>query len=159
MLTADSTAATGLAWAAAAAGKLGQVITATTTTQTTTTSTTYADATGFTVSITPSSTGSKILIIAAVPVLSTISTGTHSAALQLIRGASSIADFGRICGGYAAAETSDIGIGTLIYLDSPSTTSSTTYKVQVKTSTSSTAYVLRTGEQNLGTITVMEILP
>jgi hypothetical protein len=160
VLTADSTAATGIKWAAAAAsGKVNQVVTATTATETSTTSTTYADVTNLTVTITPSAASSRILISVSSPCLAYRSgDGTTAAALQIVRGSTSIADFGRVAGAYAIGEHSAYALAGLTYVDSPSTTSATTYKVQVKTVTGATAYVNRTGEQPLSTITVTEIL-
>jgi hypothetical protein len=159
VLTADSTAATGLKWAAASSGKVAQVVTATTATETSTTSTTYGDVTGLSVSITPTSATSRILVTVTAPCLSYISgAGTAAAALQILRGATSIADFGRVAGGYAGGEHTGYAVGGLSYIDSPAITSATTYKVQLKAASGSTAYVNRSGEQNLSTITVTEIL-
>ena len=63
VLTADSSTATGLKWAAAAGGgKVLQVVSATTGTSTTISSTTYTDTT-LTATITPSATSSKVLVL------------------------------------------------------------------------------------------------
>jgi hypothetical protein len=159
VLTADSAQGTGLRWATPTAGKIGQVVTATTATETSTTSTTYADVTNLSVTITPSAASSRILISVSAPCLAYRSgDGTTAAALQILRASTSIADFGRVAGAYAIGEHSAYALAGLTYVDSPSTTSATTYKVQVKTVSGATAYVNRTGEQPLSTITVTEIL-
>jgi hypothetical protein len=159
VLVADSTAATGIKWATSSSGKLGQVVSATTSTETSTTSTTYGDVTNLNVTITPSSASSKVLVQVSAPCLAYIGgAGTAVVAVQILRGATSIADFGRVSGGYTTGESSSLDVAGLTFLDSPATTSATTYKLQVKTAASGTAYINRTGEQNLSTITVSEIL-
>jgi len=63
VLTADSTTATGLKWAAAAGGgKVLQVVYGSTSTSTTVSSTTYTDTT-LSATITPSSATSKVLVL------------------------------------------------------------------------------------------------
>jgi hypothetical protein len=157
--TNGTTYYTGSAWTNLSGGKVAQVVTATTATETTSTSTTYADVTGLSVSITPTSATSRILVTVSAPCMSYFaSAGTAGISLQILRGASSIADFGRVAGGYAGGEHTGYAVAGLTYIDSPATTSATTYKVQLKAATSATAYVNRTGEQNLSTITVTEIL-
>jgi hypothetical protein len=75
VLTADSTAATGLKWAAVAAGgKVLQVVRATDSTLRTTTSTTFVDVTGMSVSITPQFSTSSILLISSNFIYSVNST-------------------------------------------------------------------------------------
>ena len=63
VLTADSSTATGLAWKAAAGGKIVQVVRDTDTSDRSTTSTTLTDVTGVSVSITPTSASNNILLI------------------------------------------------------------------------------------------------
>jgi hypothetical protein len=66
VLTADSSTATGLKWATAAGGgKVLQVVQDTSVDSTNTTSTSYVDS-DLSISITPSSTSSKVLVIAAL---------------------------------------------------------------------------------------------
>ena len=159
VLVADSAQSTGLKWATASSGKIAQVVTATTATETSSTSTTYADVTNLTVSITPTSATSTIQISVTAGCLAYRSVdGLAAAALQIVRGSTSIADFGRVAGGFINGEHTVYGMAGLTYVDSPATTSATTYKVQLKTVSGSTAYVNRSGEQNLSTITVTEIL-
>ena len=82
VLTADSTAATGLKWAAVAAGgKVLQVVRATDSTLRSTTSTTFVDVTGISVSITPQYSTSNILLISSTFVYSL--NATFNARFQL----------------------------------------------------------------------------
>jgi len=66
VLTADSSTATGLKWAAASSGKVGQVVSTIKTDTFTMSSNTFTDVTGLSVTITPTATTSKILVLAAV---------------------------------------------------------------------------------------------
>lgn len=146
VLTADSTAATGLKWAAATAGagKVLQVVSNTNTATQSTSSTSFVDA--ISVSITPSATSSKILV------MGYISGSSDSAASQigfrLARGGTGI-----FVGDASGSRSQATGIlfnpsntnyssqSHASFLDSPSTTSSTTYTVQYKADTGSTTTV------------------
>jgi hypothetical protein len=157
VLTADSAQATGLKWAAVPTGKIGQIVFASTATETSTTSTSYVDATNLTASITPTATTSKILVIATVGASS--NGGAYSAtALQLVRGSTSIADYGNNKVYAGGGFTQNFNVVALNWLDSPSTTSSTTYKVQFKTQSTLTSWVNRAGENPLSSIILMEVL-
>lgn len=123
-------------WAApAGGGKVLQVVMGTTSTSTTIASTTFTD-TSLTASITPSSTSSKVLVFYAQQYKSFRGQSTQGVGLQLVRGSTAI----QIIGGakYAAFTWDGVSTGgaefrtvtTSTYLDSPATTSSTTYKVQ-----------------------------
>lgn len=141
-----------------------------------TTSTTYTDVTGLSIAITPSDTNSKILVIAQVNI-STSTTNQQSAHIQLAGGNSGTyvgdAASNRV---RAAASThnfwseyyaSAVPISTsIVYLDSPATTSATTYKVQMRVSSNTiTGYVNQSGVDTdsavyarvPSSITVMEI--
>lgn len=99
-------------------------------------STSMVDITNFSVSITPTSSSSKILILLCVQ-FSSAGSGGSRVQFQLLRGSSAIAigdtssNRMRVTGG---SETSGGGgnlkSATINFLDSPSTTSATTYKVQ-----------------------------
>ena len=124
-------------WAAPAGGgggKVLQVVNATYSTEFSTTSTTYAD-TGLTASITPSNTSSKVLVL-----VDQAGTGNNSGAnaqyflSRLMRGATQLTTI-ELLGGYNSGSSSTIvNASSMCYLDTPSTTSSTTYKIQMKTS-------------------------
>jgi len=133
VLTADSTAATGLKWATAAGGggKILQVVDATTTTQTTIASTSYTDTT-ITATITPTLSTSKILVIVSAPIwLSSSTTNTGYANARLVRGATTLDTHTALyMENTGNSAYSDIMRYNLSYVDSPATTSSTTYKMQ-----------------------------
>lgn len=149
-------------WSApAGGGKVLQVVYASTGTTVTSTSTSFAD-TGLSASITPSSTSSKILILvnqAAGYFRATTAAGTS---LKLVRNTTDI-----FTPGGASAQFINIGgassveIKTIIpvqYLDSPSTTSSTTYKVQGRCfSTSSSGETVFQASNDQSTIVLIEI--
>lgn len=133
VLTADSTTATGLKWAAAAAGgKVLQVVAATTTTIATNTTSTYAD-TNLTATITPTLNTSKILVLVTQNGCAKRSGNAGNAiVLKLMRGASDIALIAGYTGWTNTSSELTIGSISIAYLDSPATTSATTYKTQFK---------------------------
>ena len=133
------------------------------TTSTTAISTTsYTDAGSLSVSITPSATSSKILVFATTNVQAFVSSQEVSAGLRILRGSSEIVEYP-----YAfVLEAGTSGNGRIFYntnhsavfLDSPSTTSSTTYKIQLKTySTSNSMKVTYNQNSSKSTILAMEI--
>lgn len=136
VLTVDSTTSTGLKWATpAGGGKVLQVVSTNTSTVTTTTSGSYVDVTNLSASITPAATSSKILVLVEMQV-SVERDNYPNCGVKLLRGSTVIAtkeDFFTSNQG----STSPNGIpkfvvsAPIMYLDSPSTTSSTTYKMQI----------------------------
>lgn len=147
--------------AGATAGQVIQVVTATDSTQRSTTSTSFVTGSNtLSVSITPSATANKIFVIASVATMS--NNNDNETILTIYRGASNIGDssggMGAPSHGYSATGNG-VGIGGISYLDSPSTTSATTYQVYFKTSAGGTAYLNRTDSITTAksSITVMEI--
>lgn len=132
VLTVDSTEATGMKWAAAAGGgKVLQVVNATTTTFTANSTDTFADVSGLTASITPSSATSKILVlVSANGLYKSAAHADNAVRLRLVRGATSILLIESIAG-WTNTTLANTTASSTSYLDSPSTTSSTTYKVQI----------------------------
>lgn len=110
-----------------------------------TTGDTFTDVTGLTVTITPSSSSSKILIIPAVQ-LTSRSGQRHG--YRIVRGSSTVLAIGDAAGNrlrYTQQEgnvTTDANIAshTFLYIDSPATTSATTYKIQIRNEGSGSAY-------------------
>lgn len=139
VLTADSTTATGLKWAAVAAGgKVLQVVSGTYATATTNTALALADS-GLSLSITPTSATSKILVMITQPISTSRSSDQAGGGFALLRGATNIFSMTG-AGGYAGMYIRSIGGNTSMeyygvvpftYLDSPATTSATTYKTQI----------------------------
>jgi hypothetical protein len=158
VLTADSAETTGLKWATpAAGGKVLQVVFASTSTQTTNATTTFADTT-LTATITPSATSSKVLVLVSQNgvLATTASTGVK---LRLLRGASVISTFSGSLGYTAATSTRTDIAGGVSYLDTPSTTSATTYKTQFaqRTSDATAVQVQVTGGDDTSTMVLLEI--
>ena len=136
ILTADSAEATGMKWAAAAGGggKVLQVVQGTYSSESLTTSTSFVD-TGLTVSITPTASTSKILVLvnAAAGGRTDGSAGV-SARYKLLRDSTEILNI-LDRGLFNNATQFLLGIPiSATYLDSPATTSSTTYKIQQSSS-------------------------
>ena len=134
-------------------------------------STTYADVTGLSVSITPSSASSRVLIIANLSI-GTDPNNSVGAYPRLLRGSTAIA-----VGATAGSRISSSGDGSprsttsietvaFNFVDSPATTSATTYKIQVRSQSANNVHVNRsdldtdsaTFSRTASTITVMEIV-
>lgn len=138
-LVADSAEATGLKWAApAGGGKVLQVVQGTNSTQTTIASTSMTD-TGLSASITPSSTSSKVLVIVNQVFFYTRTANQLGVYGQILRGSTSVyggtTSFFEYDRDGAAGVVERWSAFSASYLDSPSTTSSTTYKTQASLQT------------------------
>jgi len=170
VLTADSTAATGIKWAApAGGGKVLQVVSTTKSDTFSTSSSTFVDITGLSVSITPSSVSSKILVL--FNLSGTQDVGVSLAQARLMRDSTAIS-VGDAAGSRSPAtgdpfSIASVIVGTVVsgsYLDNPATTSAVTYKFQMQSNFGS-SYVNRTNSDNdqatrsrtASTITVLEI--
>ena len=154
------------------AGAVLQVVSTTKTDTFSTTNTAYTDITGLSASITPTSSSSKILVFGHVDVGSSADV---LVALQIVRDSTAVgiadaagsrvrAGFGRYLGTAAtgSAAHSNVPFG---FYDSPATTSSTTYKIQISSNLAGTLLVNRGSVdtdaggiwRGSSTITVMEI--
>ena len=135
------------------AGAVLQVVNATYSTETSTSSSTYSDS-GLSASITPSSSSSKILVI--VDVQGGKTTGLTGLDLKLLRGSTDLIIFAKASGYNGGTSYNLVGSSSCCYLDSPATTSSTTYKVQLASNANvSTARI--NDNSSVSTITLMEI--
>jgi hypothetical protein len=161
--------------AGAGGGGIIQTVSVTKTDTFTTTSSSHVDVTGLSASITPRSASNKVLVLVN---LSGSAVNALGSAAQLLRGSTVInladASGGRgrtsFSGGLHTGDGSGdiymtLMIGTF-YLDSPATTSSVTYKVQVKSFSGSEAvYINRTQDdadngdrlRSVSNITLMEV--
>jgi len=126
---------TGSAWATVGpqTSKFGQIVQTVKSDTYTQTALSFTDITGFSVSITPTLATSQVLVM----VNANISQGDNDTTIRLLRG-STVIFAGTAAGtrplGFGAAVdnigTNFFNIGTS-FLDSPATTSATTYKVQM----------------------------
>lgn len=119
-----------------------------------TNSTTYVDVSGMSATITPQSSSSKILVVFVVGNAGS-STSGRPHIYQILRGATPIGLGQNLYGGQstftgATGETTYMNGGwSYTILDTPATTSATTYKLQWKTF-SNTAYINRGGSTSTG---------
>jgi hypothetical protein len=174
VLTADSTTATGLKWENASAGKVAQVLSTMKSDTFSTTSTTDVTVTGLSQSITPSSATSKILIT--VSLAAGVSNVNSDLVCFGLSGGNTATYRGDAAGSrqrtvhWVRRDGTDIAAQTnmpmtMVYLDSPATTSATTYNV-IARCVNGTGHVNRSGTdtnngewaRSASTITVMEIL-
>jgi hypothetical protein len=136
-------------------GKILQVVGATDNTQKDTSATSYAD-TGLSASITPSSSSNKVLIIVHHGGLLKDSSN-NAGKLQLLRGTTAIHMFENDFGRDGGTGLNAVGGSGTVHLDSPNTTSETTYKTQIACSVTA-ASTVRSGQNNaVATMTLMEV--
>jgi hypothetical protein len=160
----------GAAWQAVAGGKVAQVVSTSKTDTFTSASTSYVDITGLSVSITPTAATSKVLVIAQVS--GSMDTGVASLFFRMMRDSTAI-NIGDTAGsrqratfGFSNTIASEVVSGAASFLDSPATTSATTYKMQGVNSSAGTFYINRSKTdadfaayaRPASSITVMEIL-
>ncbi len=123
-------------WSTISSGAVSQIQSSNSTTSQSISSTSYVDVTGLSVTITPSSASNKILIIMGAEVgLVRAGSDRCQTVYQLLRGATSLDErtYQHIGDDGEVYESNYEGI---IYMDSPATTSSTTYKIQGRVITS-----------------------
>lgn len=137
------------------AGSVIQVVNATYSTQLATTSTSYVD-TGLSASITPTSATSKILIfVAQTGVAKNVGDTAQRVALNILRNSTQLIQFELGAGYTGSSVVNVVGGSGSTYLDSPATTSSVTYKTQIKGFAGVNVYANYDGCTS--TITLMEI--
>jgi hypothetical protein len=158
-VTSAGVAVTGLSKGSLPAGSVLQVVNATYSTYTSTSSATFSD-TGLTATITPTSNTSKILVQICCNGVGKFVANT-TVAFILIRNSTSILKIEEIAAYTASNAQNAIGSVSTTYLDSPATTSATTYKVQyANTAASSIVYLnsyINADGNTTSTITLMEI--
>jgi hypothetical protein len=160
-LKADSTAGTGLAWATLpSSGKVLQVVYAESSSDVSISTLTPTDS-GNTATITPTSATSKILVLTTqIHELKTTTSSTSIfGGLRLVRGATSLQatnqDGAFQLNSFSSGSYTMRTCTVLNYLDSPATTSATTYKTQAFCDPT---YTIRFGFDNAwSSITLMEI--
>jgi hypothetical protein len=161
VLTADSSQTRGLAWTTVSSTpRIAQVVTATTTTTTNSTVSGYVDVSGLSVTITPTSATSKILVMAMCQFTTVQGTSSYSAAqVKLVRNSTDL--YTNLIGSYFSGGTPPqylVNYATpfMEWVDSPATTSATTYKVQMNNIF--TMQNLAANGSSNAQITAMEIL-
>ena len=105
-----------------------QVVSATQSTNIQNNTSTYVDS-GLSVTITPQSTSSKILVIGSNSLTKTSTNANSSAASRLLRGATTISQISQGLG-YTGSAIYNVTNDQFFYLDSPATIAATTYKTQ-----------------------------
>ena len=154
ILTADSSEAAGMKWAAAAGGgKVLQVVAATYSTATTSSSNTLAD-TGLTATITPTSASSKVLVLVSQNGVRKVNDTYLKVTLN--RGATEILMLDNGAGYTETATMNSIGSISTAYLDTPATTSATTYKTRFSSSGGGATVTVQ-ANTSVSTIVLLEI--
>ena len=122
-------------------------------------SSSFAD-TGITAAITPSSASNKILVLINIGGLYKTTSNTY-AQFKVLRGATDIVAFENLGGFTNASDSVAYGSISCCYLDSPATTTSTTYKVQFASGANAASVSFNTSPNGsittTSTITLMEI--
>ena len=136
-------------------GKVLQVVNTGSSTETSSSSTTYADSSLF-AAITPSASSSKVLVMITQAGLLKNSSD-NGGKLRLLRGSTALEEFENDFGRNGGTGLNIVGGASCNVLDSPNTTSETTYKTQVACSVSSNASVAVQHNSAFSTIILMEI--
>jgi len=159
----------GAAWATvgpSTAGAVVQVKSATKTTSFSTTSTSMVDVTDVTISITPTSASNKVFVI--VSGLTGSGDNANTWRINLLRDSTDIAQStgsgasDQTLSPFTASATAGDGF-SIAFLDSPATTSATTYKIQLASGGGGVTYIGRQGandnRRSVTTITAIEVTP
>jgi hypothetical protein len=161
VLTADSSQNRGLAWATVSSTpRIGQVVQTTGSSSFTTSSASYVDVTSVTASITPTLATSKVLVsISFDAQFNGVWQNPNIAAanFQIVRTSTGIMESNPWVT-WGLSGSNEINIrqrSCLVYLDSPATTSATTYKLQCKVAQNAAACGMPT---NTWSIILQEVL-
>jgi hypothetical protein len=139
------------------AGAILQVVNATYSTLAVSNSTTFID-TGLSATITPTSSGSKILILVAQNGLQKNSDNANNAVnLRLMRDSTLLTPFGFAVGFTGTAVFVNPSTCGTTYLDSPGSTSAITYKTMFANFFNGTGVSVQNGGNATSTITLMEL--
>jgi hypothetical protein len=111
--------------------------------------------TGITATITPQSADSKILVLTAVSgVAKNNNTGVT---LRLMRGATEISVFENEAANTADSSFLIVGTCSTVFLDSPATTSATTYKVQFRSASNISFVAVQKDSESDSSMILVEI--
>ena len=159
---------TGAAWATVGPSTSGlvQLKSATKTTSFSTTSTSMVDVTDVTISITPTSASNKVFVIVAG--LTGSGDNANTWRINLVRNSTDIAQStgsgatDQTLSPFTASASAGDGF-SIAFLDSPATTSATTYKIQLASGGGGATYIGRQGvndnRRSITTITAIEVTP
>jgi hypothetical protein len=139
---------------AAGGGKVLQVINATHSTEANSSSSSYAD-TGLTATITPTLATSKVLVLVSQNGMSK-DTGDTRVGLRLLRTSTTLITFEAYAAWTGNGNNNGVGGSSASYLDSPATTSATTYKTQFASLDNVTKVNIQRNSST-STITLIEI--
>jgi hypothetical protein len=155
-LVADSATATGLKWAApAGGGKILQVIQTTVSSAQSSATTAYADITSMSATITPSAATSKVLVMMNLGgVLKNSGNASNNISLKILRASTNIYEHVYI--NNTDSTVTVVTTVSLSKLDSPATTSATTYKVQFANGNAS-SFISVMAQNQESTLILMEV--
>jgi hypothetical protein len=138
------------------AGIGSNVVTSVKATSFSTASTTFVDVTDFNVVITPTTDTAKVLVFANYAIGN---AGNGQVYTRLLRDSTAIADPTMFFDFFGDERTRNRPNQTIVFLDSPATTSATTYKLQIKRSSGTTAFFNRNNQDipTVATFTVIEV--
>ena len=153
---ATTDASGNISFAGVGAGKILQVVYGSTSTLVSSSSSTFAD-TGLSVTITPTSATSTVLVF--VDQNGTQVSNGHldnQLKISLFRGSTEIAKIAHASGYSGTAMTMYPGTAAICFQDSPATTSTTTYKTQLRNNESRASVSVQVGSA-VSTIVAMEV--
>ena len=136
-------------------GKIGQVLQVTTKTETATNSTSFVDCTNMSLNITPSATSSKILAIANVAGLICAANDTDAVSLRILRDSTEVSILVNVL--FRTNDDEILACVPITALDSPSSTSQLTYKIQVRNRQSNNVSMNGSGDSDTS-LTLIEVL-
>lgn len=140
----------------ASAGQVLQVVSTIYSTSSSNTTSTFAD-TGLTLNITPKFATSKIAVFATCSGLYK-TVGDTGVALRLVRNSTTLQQFSANGGGNNSTNSNQFGGISFNYIDSPATTSATTYKVQIASNANINGALMNVnGPNDSSSIVLMEI--
>ena len=145
-------------------GKIGQVLSTIGANFLSTSSTSYAAVSGLSLSITPSTTSSKILVLHSAPSVVAISNTSNMGHIAIYRDSTNITTAGHNSSGMQYQYEVKSNGGFIQILDSPSTTSSVTYAIYAKTDNTGItldygSYQSNGSQATTSGLTLMEVLP
>ena len=136
-------------------GKIGQVLQVTTKTETATNSTSFVDCTNMSLNITPSATSSKILAIANVAGLICSANDTDAVSLRILRDSTEVSILVNV--NFKTNDDDVLSCVPMTALDSPSSSSQLTYKIQVRNRQSNNVSMNGSGDSDTS-LTLIEVL-